>query len=106
MPYNATSALEAALRERTAAVFLEPFQGAGGVIVGTEEYLRGAQEAAHVNGTLFILDEVQSLRCSFGGLQQSLGLSPDLTLLGKVIGGGFPIGAVAGRGEVMDCTSP
>ena len=106
VPYNDIDALEAVLSERTAAVFLEPFQGAGGVIVGQQAYLQAAEVAARNYGALFVLDEVQSLRNAPGGAQEELGLKPDITLLGKVIGGGFPIGAVSGRGEVLEVTSP
>ena len=106
VPFNDLSALESAVDDHTAAVFLEPFQGAGGVIPGNPDYLRGAQRAAHAAGALFVLDEVQSLRCAWGGIQAELGLSPDLTLLAKIIGGGFPIGAVAGRAHILESTSP
>lgn len=106
VPYNDVDALCDVLSERTAAVFLEPFQGAGGVIPGDHDYLRAAQKHVHSAGALFVLDEVQSFRAAAGGAQQILGLSPDLTLLGKVIGGGFPIGAVGGRQAVLEVTSP
>ena len=106
VPYNDMDALASTISERTAAVFLEPFLGAGGVIVGAAEYLSRAAELAKQHGALFVLDEVQSLRNQLGGVQSELGLSPDLTLLGKVIGGGFPIGAVGGRTDVLEVTSP
>lgn len=105
-PFNDTDALAEAVTERTAAVFLEPFQGAGGVIVGQRDYLNQAQQIAAEHGALFVLDEVQSLRNSLGGTQSELGLHPDLTLLGKVIGGGFPIGVVCGRAELLETMSP
>jgi glutamate-1-semialdehyde 2,1-aminomutase len=106
VPYNDAEALKAAVTDQTAAVFLEPFLGAGGVIPGSSKFLRVAQESARTSGALFVLDEVQSLRNAAGGMQRELGLSPDLTILAKVIGGGFPIGAVCGRAAVMDTTSP
>ncbi|MFJ4211052.1 aminotransferase class III-fold pyridoxal phosphate-dependent enzyme [Paenarthrobacter sp. NPDC089675] len=106
VPYNDLQALEQAVTERTAAVFLEPFQGAGGVIPGKKEYLQHAQKVANSQGALFVLDEIQSLRNNYHGVQENLGLSPDLTLIGKIIGGGFPIGAVAGRAKLLDATSP
>lgn len=106
VPYNDQQALELAVNERTAAVFLEPFQGAGGVIPGNKEYLQHAQKVASSHGALFVLDEIQSLRNNYHGVQEKLGLNPDLTLLGKIIGGGFPIGAVAGRAKLLDATSP
>lgn len=106
VPFNDLEALTSVVSERTAAVFLEPFQGAGGVIPGTPEYLHHAAQVSRQAGALFVLDEVQSLRNSVGGAQNSLGITPDLTLLGKIIGGGFPIGAVGGRADVLDTTSP
>jgi glutamate-1-semialdehyde 2,1-aminomutase len=106
VPYNDVQALDSAVTDKTAAVFLEPFLGAGGVIPGTAEFLRAAQEAARAKGALFVLDEVQSLRNAPGGAQGELRLTPDLTVLGKVIGGGFPIGAVCGRAAIMQTTSP
>jgi glutamate-1-semialdehyde 2,1-aminomutase len=106
VPYNDVQALKSAVTDQTAAVFLEPFLGAGGVIPGSDEFLRAAQEAAWAKGALFVLDEVQSLRNALGGAQGELGLSPDLTVLGKVIGGGFPIGALCGRAAIMATTSP
>lgn len=106
VPYNDLEALTHAVSERTAAVFLEPFQGAGGVISGAPAYLQHASNLCHQHGALFVLDEVQSLRNHPGGMQAELDISPDLTLLGKVIGGGFPIGAVGGRAEVLEVTSP
>ena len=104
--YNDLSSLEATISERTAAVFLEPFQGAGGVIPADPEYLRNVQKVAHSHGSLFVLDEVQSLRNHPQGAQTEFSLEPDLTLLGKVIGGGFPIGAVGGKAELLEMTSP
>lgn len=106
VPYNDAQSLQSAFTDKTAAVFLEPFLGAGGVIPGTAEFLRTAQETARTHGALFVLDEVQSLRNALGGMQGELGLTPDLTVLGKVIGGGFPIGAVCGRAAIMELTSP
>jgi glutamate-1-semialdehyde 2,1-aminomutase len=106
VPYNDVEALKSAVTDRTAAVFLEPFLGAGGVIPGSGEFLRAAQKTAWAKGALFVLDEVQSLRSALGGAQGELGLSPDLTVLGKVIGGGFPIGALCGRAAIMEITSP
>lgn len=106
VPYNDINALAHSVSERTAAIFLEPFLGAGGVIVGTAEYLTSAAQLAKQHGALFVLDEVQSLRNNFGGAQSELDITPDVTLLGKVIGGGFPIGAVGGRSDVLEVTSP
>jgi glutamate-1-semialdehyde 2,1-aminomutase len=84
-----------------AAVFLEPFLGSAGVIPGGEAFLKAAEKATHRAGALFVLDEIQGLRTAYAGTHGSLGLRPDLVLLGKIIGGGVPIGAVGGRADVM-----
>lgn len=106
VPYNDLAAIQEVVSERTAAVILEPFQGAAGVIPGDAQYLQATQNAAAKVGALFILDEVQSLRNNYHGVQDELGLSPDLTLLGKIIGGGYPIGAVVGQAAHLEQTSP
>jgi len=106
IPFNDPRALEEAVSDRTAAIFLEPFLGAGGVLPATQEFLQTAQHVANNHGALFVLDEIQSFRNHVSGTQTALGLDPDLTLLGKIIGGGFPIGAVGGKEEFMQHTSP
>jgi glutamate-1-semialdehyde 2,1-aminomutase len=100
-PYNDVDAVRAALSEDIAAVFAEPFLGAGGVIPSGPGFLRAVQELAHASGALFVLDEVQSLRNAVGGEQSRLGLRPDITSMGKIIGGGLPIGAIGGSAELM-----
>jgi glutamate-1-semialdehyde 2,1-aminomutase len=87
-----------------AAVFAEPFLGAGGVRPAEPEFLAAVAGVAAERGVLFVLDEVQGLRNGPGGEQGRLGLVPDLTLLGKIIGGGFPIGAVGGRADLLELT--
>jgi glutamate-1-semialdehyde 2,1-aminomutase len=89
-----------------AAVFLEPMLGAGGVLVGDRAFFDRVAAATRAAGALFALDEVQTFRLAEGGLQERLALSPDLTLFGKFIGGGFPAGAVGGRAEVMELFDP
>ena len=89
-----------------AAVFLEPVLGSGGVIPATPEFLKGVKAAAHHAGALFILDEVLSFRFATGGCQEHFGIKPDLTMLGKAIGGGFPVGAVGGMAEFMKVFDP
>jgi len=87
-----------------AAVFAEPFLGAGGVRPAAPGFLAAVAGLARDHDVLFVLDEVQGLRNGFGGEQGRLGLTPDLTLLGKIIGGGFPIGAVGGRADLLELT--
>jgi len=89
-----------------AAVFLEPVLGSGGVIAGDTSFLHGVSAAARKAGALFVLDEVLTLRFATGGCQTGIGLEPDLTMLGKIIGGGFPVGAVGGRKELLRIFDP
>jgi len=100
---------EGILRERgdqIAAVFLEPVLGTGGVIEPPGDFLHRIANAARRAGALFVLDEVITLRLSPGGAQELFGVSPDLTMMGKIIGGGLPVGAVGGRNEFMACLDP
>lgn len=92
--------------ENVAAIILEPVMGTAGVIAGTSEYFADARRLADEYGALLILDEVQTLRLHSGGLQETLGVRPDLTTMGKIIGGGLPVGAFGGRREVMDVFNP
>jgi glutamate-1-semialdehyde 2,1-aminomutase len=105
VPYNDVDAVQEALTEDIAAVFAEPFLGAGGVIPGRPDFLRATADLARARGALFVLDEVQSLRNAVGGEQSRLGLQPDLTVLGKLIGGGMPIGALGGSEELLRLTA-
>jgi glutamate-1-semialdehyde 2,1-aminomutase len=106
-PWNDLDAV-AALLDRPghdiAAVFAEPFLGAGGVRPSAPGFLAALADLARAHGALFVLDEVQALRNGVAGEQGRLGLTPDLTLLGKIIGGGFPIGAVGGRADLLELT--
>jgi glutamate-1-semialdehyde 2,1-aminomutase len=107
VPWNDLDAVAARLGrlgDDIAAVFAEPFLGAGGVRPAAPGFLAAVAELARDRDVLFVLDEVQGLRNGFGGEQGRLGLTPDLTLLGKVIGGGFPIGAVGGRADLLELT--
>ena len=89
-----------------AAVVLEPVMGAGGVVSADPEFLRRVQRAAEAAGALFVLDEVITFRLAEGGAQSLFGIEPDLTMLGKVIGGGFPVGAVGGKLEHLRIFDP
>ncbi len=89
-----------------AAVLVEPMLGSGGCIPGEPDFLAALQEGARAAGALFILDEVMTSRSSAGGLQALLGLAPDLTTLGKYLGGGMSVGAFGGRAEVMALFDP
>jgi glutamate-1-semialdehyde 2,1-aminomutase len=85
-----------------AAVFLEPIMGSAGIVSAPREFFADVQAACAKAGALFVLDEATVQRLSPGGCQAILGIQPDLTMLGKVIGGGFPVGGVGGRLDVMD----
>ena len=107
--YGDAGSFEAVLAERgaeVAAVILEPVMGAGGLAAATPDFLERVEQAAHAAGALLILDEVITLRLSVGGAQGSLGVRPDLTAMGKIIGGGFPVGAVGGREDLMALCNP
>ena len=89
-----------------AAVFLEPVLGSGGIIPSSAEFLNGVMEAAHKAGALFVLDEVLTYRFAVGGCQSIMSVDPDLTMIGKGIGGGFPVGGVGGKRDLMRVFDP
>jgi glutamate-1-semialdehyde 2,1-aminomutase len=106
--YNDRAQLEAAMLEEggeVAAIILEPVTGTG-VFEGTPEYFAVARRLADRYGALLICDEVITLRLAFGGFQEVLGVRPDLTTMGKIIGGGLPVGAFGGRADVMAIFDP
>jgi glutamate-1-semialdehyde 2,1-aminomutase len=89
-----------------AAVFIELVQHAGGVMETKPEYVRFLRDFTRESGALLVFDEVVTLRLAYGGRQSDVGATPDLTSMGKFIGGGLPIGAVGGACGVMESTSP
>ncbi|MCC8948195.1 aspartate aminotransferase family protein [Bradyrhizobium sp. Arg62] len=86
---------------KLAAVVLDPMASRAGLIPPTPEFIAAVQETSRKNGVLVIADEVLNLRQSFVGASARYGLAPDLLAMGKIIGGGLPIGAIGGRGDVM-----
>ncbi|MSP49247.1 MAG: aspartate aminotransferase family protein [Alphaproteobacteria bacterium] len=92
--------------DRIAAVILEPMMGGGGCISATLEFLKMLRERTKKHGIVMILDEVMTSRLSPGGLQAVTGVIPDLTSLGKYIGGGLPAGAFGGRADILDRFDP
>lgn len=109
VPYNDIEAARQMIERHAndlAAVIVEPMLGSGGGIPATSEYLRFLREATRSTGSLLIFDEIITFRLSFGGAQEVYGITPDLTTLGKIIGGGFPIGAFGGSAEVMALFDP
>ncbi|MCI0863869.1 MAG: aspartate aminotransferase family protein [Chloroflexi bacterium] len=109
MPFNETAVARKILEEHKdelAAVIIEPMLGSVGMLPATTEYLSMLREFTRDNGIILIFDEVISYRASMGGAQEYYGITPDMTSLGKIIGGGFSIGAFGGSKEIMDLYDP
>lgn len=109
VPYNDKEAAEKAIvenKDKLAAVIVEGAMGATGMIPPRDGYLEHLRKVTEENGVFFILDEVISLRCAWGGTQAIYGVKPDLTTMGKIIGGGYPVGAIGGREDLMQMFSP
>jgi glutamate-1-semialdehyde 2,1-aminomutase len=110
IPYNFMEAVEAVFRARggeIASVIVEPVGGNMGCVPPAPGFLECLREQCTKNGALLIFDEVMTgFRVAFGGAQERYGIAPDLTALGKVIGGGLPIGAYGGRAEIMSQVAP
>jgi glutamate-1-semialdehyde 2,1-aminomutase len=110
LDYNDTLALEAAFDEhgsQIAAVIVEPVAGNMGCVKASLEFRETLREVTKQHGALLIFDEVMSgFRVAYGGAQALFGITPDLTTLGKIIGGGLPVGAYGGRADIMDHVLP
>ena len=109
VPYNDPEALESILAAHTdvAALIIEPVLGNIGPIVPEDNYLIDIREITRAHDVLLIFDEViTGYRVGIGGAQELYGVKPDLTTLGKIIGGGLPIGAFGGRREIMELVAP
>jgi glutamate-1-semialdehyde 2,1-aminomutase len=110
IPYNDLEALDATIRANPgeiACVIVEPVPGNMGCIVPKTGYLEGLRSLTAREGIVLIFDEVMSgFRVALGGAQERFGVSPDLTTLGKIIGGGLPVGAYGGKREIMEKVSP
>ncbi len=104
VPYNDLPGfLERVKREKLACVILEPVLGAGGMIPAEKEFLKGLREYCDDTGALLIFDEViTGFRLGLSGAQGYFGVKPDVIVMGKIIGGGLPIGAICGRREIME----
>ena len=109
-PYNDSAAfIEVfnSVEDDLAAVIVEPIAGNMGFVPGTEEFLQTLRSYTESNNSLLIFDEVMSgFRVSLGGAQEIFNITPDITALGKVIGGGLPVGAFGGKKEIMDYLAP
>ena len=110
VPYNDINAfLEVfeSIKSELAAVIIEPIAGNMGFIPGDKDFLETLRIKTHESGSVLIFDEVMTgFRVSLGGAQELYGITPDLTALGKVIGGGLPVGAFGGKAEIMNFLAP
>ena len=104
LPFNNLEEVEKRLKnEKVASIIVEPVLGAGGGIPAEKEFLKGLREFCNENETLLIFDEViTGFRLAPGGAQQYYGVKADLTVFGKILGGGFPVGAFCGPKEIME----
>lgn len=109
-PYNDIRAVERIVKERgkqLACIILEPIAGNMGVVPPAPDFLESLRRLTSEHDILLIFDEVISgFRVAYGGAQALYGIRPDLTVLGKIIGGGLPVGAYGGRNEIMDLIAP
>jgi len=110
VPYNDAAAVEAAFAAhpaRIAAIIVEPVAANAGVIPPADGYLARLRELTAANGAVLIFDEViTGFRVAHGGAQARYGVTPDLTVLGKIVGGGMPVGAYGGRRDLMEMVAP
>ena len=110
LPYNDVEALKTLFKEKgdtIATVIIEPVVGNMNLIIPHMEFLKTLRELCTKHGAVLIFDEVMTgFRVNIGGAQALYGISPDLTTLGKVIGGGLPVGAFGGRRDIMQCLAP
>ncbi|KAG7348105.1 glutamine cyclotransferase [Nitzschia inconspicua] len=94
-------------KDEIAAIILEPVVGNSGFIKPDKEFLEGLRKLSEENGALLVFDEVMTgFRVAYGGAQEYFGITPDVTTMGKVIGGGLPVGAYGGRREIMEMVAP
>jgi len=110
LPYNNLNAVEKAFDRfgpEIACVILEAVPGNMGVVIPDQSFLKGLRNITRSHGAILIFDEViTGFRLAEGGAQEVLGITPDLTCFGKIIGGGLPVGAYGGRAEIMDRIAP
>ena len=110
LEYNDVDAVRQAFSEhagKIAAVILEPVVGNMGCVAGSPDFLQCLREETRKDGAILIFDEVMTgFRLAYGGAQERFGITPDMTTLGKIVGGGMPIGAYGGRADIMDQVLP
>ena len=108
-PYNDIERTLAILdnhADEIACIILDPVPHRVGLLEGTHEFIEALYDWTRRNNTLLVFDEVVTFRVNYGGAQEKYRVKPDLTALGKIIGGGFPVGALAGRSEIMEVLDP
>jgi glutamate-1-semialdehyde 2,1-aminomutase len=109
-PYNDLDFVQMLIdanKNQIAALIVEPVVGNMGCVLPKKGFLEGLRKKCTDNGIVLIFDEVMTgFRLSKGGAQELFGITPDMTTLGKIIGGGLPVGAYGGKKEIMDCVSP
>ena len=110
LPYNDLDAVKNALEQTeggVAAIIVEPYPANCGFILPNQGYLEGLRSLCTKHNTILIFDEVMTgFRLGIGGVQERTGITPDLTAMGKIIGGGLPVGAFGGKSEIMDYLAP
>jgi glutamate-1-semialdehyde 2,1-aminomutase len=109
IPFNDPDMALAILNEHAgelACVLVDPLPHRVGFIPASKQFIEALRRWTSNDGALLVFDEVITFRCAYGGAQESLEVKPDLTALGKIIGGGLPVGAIAGRADVMDVLNP
>ena len=110
LPYNDPEAVDVAFDRQPgeiAAVILEPVVGNMGCVIPRQDFLRRLRERTEADGAILIFDEVMTgFRLAYGGAQARFGITPDMTTLGKIVGGGMPLGAYGGRADIMDQVLP
>ncbi|MEO2005462.1 MAG: glutamate-1-semialdehyde 2,1-aminomutase [Candidatus Poribacteria bacterium] len=110
VPFNDAGAVAAALeahRDDVAAMIIEPIAGNMGLVPPADGYLQELRDLTERHGSLLIFDEVMTgFRVAYGGAQERYGVTPDMTCLGKIVGGGLPVGAYGGRVDIMACVAP
>lgn len=108
-PFNdieKTIAILDAQADKIACVLIDPIPHRVGLIPGSNQFLEALYNWTRKNNSLLVFDEVVTFRVNYGGAQENYSVKPDLTALGKIIGGGFPVGAIAGRSEIMKIMDP
>ena len=109
VPVNDLKSAEKVMKKhhkKIAAIIIEPVMGYAGGVLANEDYLKGLRELTKKYNIMLIFDEVITFRLSTGGMQKVYGIKPDLTALGKAIGGGLPVGAFGGRKEIIEQFNP